>query len=571
MNIFVGNNDVGKSNILKALNLFFNNETEAGKLFNFETDFTYLYNEKLKEAKEIKIALTINVPETYKDGGEIVWEKVWRKEGILSNKEKIYKKTQKSDLSLRSRIPTALRTVKYRYVPAVKSDSFFRNLLGTLYDTMSVSLADSIKTPMNDFSATLQNVTKSLSKDLMDSLGFNSLITTPQNLRELFKTLNFKTYYNPEVNHSLEYRGDGIKARHIPLILKYIAEQDMLTRNKGSMRIFTFWGYEEPENNLELSKCFELSEELCIISRKIPLFITTHSPAFYLCGEKEKSTLFYVDQKKEDSETNINRVEDLNNVNENMGLIQLISPFVKEHIKNQNKLKDIINKTAIIDIPTIYVEGKTDKKYLEKAIELYSSQIFDMLKSQKLKIYANEEFGGVNSVKDWVAAWCRTKNQCKMIAIFDGDSAGKKVLSELKKDNCVENIISKKKTVKLYTIPKTDELIKIWGKGIELDYAIEHLFPVDVWKKCGNYLEQKKARELPNIKDDINDPENGLLPNIRNVIGEELTNNFISKKINNFKKVKFCDKVLRLSRTNKDLFKNFKPIVTEIEKFLNCK
>ena len=33
MNIFVGLNDVGKSNVLKALNLFFNNETEPGKQF----------------------------------------------------------------------------------------------------------------------------------------------------------------------------------------------------------------------------------------------------------------------------------------------------------------------------------------------------------------------------------------------------------------------------------------------------------------------------------------------------------------------------------------------------------
>lgn len=40
MNIFVGLNDAGKSNVLKALNLFFNNETEPGKRFNFENDYS---------------------------------------------------------------------------------------------------------------------------------------------------------------------------------------------------------------------------------------------------------------------------------------------------------------------------------------------------------------------------------------------------------------------------------------------------------------------------------------------------------------------------------------------------
>ncbi len=35
LNVFVGKNDIGKSNILRALNLFFNNETDLGKKLNF--------------------------------------------------------------------------------------------------------------------------------------------------------------------------------------------------------------------------------------------------------------------------------------------------------------------------------------------------------------------------------------------------------------------------------------------------------------------------------------------------------------------------------------------------------
>jgi len=33
LNIFSGSNDVGKSNVLKALNLFFNNEITIGEFF----------------------------------------------------------------------------------------------------------------------------------------------------------------------------------------------------------------------------------------------------------------------------------------------------------------------------------------------------------------------------------------------------------------------------------------------------------------------------------------------------------------------------------------------------------
>ena len=40
LNIFFGENDVGKSNIMRALNLFFNDEVEPGFEFDFDIDFS---------------------------------------------------------------------------------------------------------------------------------------------------------------------------------------------------------------------------------------------------------------------------------------------------------------------------------------------------------------------------------------------------------------------------------------------------------------------------------------------------------------------------------------------------
>lgn len=39
--VFAGENDVGKSNILKAINLFFNNETDWNTRFDFQKDFSF--------------------------------------------------------------------------------------------------------------------------------------------------------------------------------------------------------------------------------------------------------------------------------------------------------------------------------------------------------------------------------------------------------------------------------------------------------------------------------------------------------------------------------------------------
>lgn len=42
-NVFVGMNDAGKSNVLKALNLFFNDQVDCNSPFDYHRDFSYLF------------------------------------------------------------------------------------------------------------------------------------------------------------------------------------------------------------------------------------------------------------------------------------------------------------------------------------------------------------------------------------------------------------------------------------------------------------------------------------------------------------------------------------------------
>ena len=51
LNMLVGLNDVGKSNILKALNLFFMGETDYNEKYSFENDFSKLFPQKSKKSK----------------------------------------------------------------------------------------------------------------------------------------------------------------------------------------------------------------------------------------------------------------------------------------------------------------------------------------------------------------------------------------------------------------------------------------------------------------------------------------------------------------------------------------
>jgi predicted ATP-dependent endonuclease of OLD family len=86
LTISVGKNDCGKSNILRALNLFFNNETNPGSEFSFQEDYNFFAPARARRAKEIAVTVEIEIPTTYHstNGHVIIWTKRWREDGLWS-------------------------------------------------------------------------------------------------------------------------------------------------------------------------------------------------------------------------------------------------------------------------------------------------------------------------------------------------------------------------------------------------------------------------------------------------------------------------------------------------------
>jgi predicted ATP-dependent endonuclease of OLD family len=79
LTIFVGRNDCGKSNILRALNLFFNGETNPGVEFAFEEDYNFFAPARARKAKEVVVRLEIALPETYQRSDYYMDEAVARR------------------------------------------------------------------------------------------------------------------------------------------------------------------------------------------------------------------------------------------------------------------------------------------------------------------------------------------------------------------------------------------------------------------------------------------------------------------------------------------------------------
>ncbi len=80
--IFGGQNDSGKSNVLRALNLFFNNQTSFLEQFNFQSDFSIFSKIKARESKKGRQYISIKI---YFDATEIKGKTGLKKLAIASD------------------------------------------------------------------------------------------------------------------------------------------------------------------------------------------------------------------------------------------------------------------------------------------------------------------------------------------------------------------------------------------------------------------------------------------------------------------------------------------------------
>lgn len=475
-NIFVGLNDAGKSNILKALNLFFNGQTDENCDFNFDLDYSKLAPERSNKAKEIVVQIKFEIPSNYKDTGEFTWKKTWRSTGLYFDTLKEHK------FSAHSKNPALFSRINYTYVPATKSNEYFMRLLGDLYSCISFDAESEINKKTMEYADSIQIFTKRIGEIIKNNIGIDSALAMPPSQADIFKLMTFSTKDMKNNNIYLGQRGDGIKSRHIPAILKFISEQnDNIHNIKGSVPVTTIWGYEEPETGIELSRCFELAEELLVYSKKIQVFATTHSPAFYTLKEDHCVGTFYISKDAISGET-IN-IKDLSivDMHEEIGLMPLISPLIKKREDEIKLLKTILGSNFLTDIPTLCVEGKTDKDTLDFVMSVKSRKLKDLLSDSKLRILTKEEGCGVSQLQQWVKAWRFSGFKSKLYILFDKDEAGidaKRKLDALSSEY-------QPKSMKSQCIQPSAEVKDIFRRMKNKNgflYEIEHLYSVDFWK-----------------------------------------------------------------------------------------
>ena len=385
LNVFSGKNDVGKSNVLKALNLFFNGETDWKRPLDFYVDFSSkrlneVRQESIKGKQFIAVEIEFIRPSTYKKSlpNSFTVTRTWHRDGgqpaQKDNLDQIHKSGGLASTleTTRRFLSLFLSRVHYEYVPAVKDRAYFTHMLSRLQATL-------LSTPLNDSNSIgrvaedlawhiLEQITQ-LKSDFQRATGLETAINPPQQFADLFQSFIVSTT-SPNGTIPITLRGDGVQARYVSSVLHYISSKS---------HDFFIWGFEEPENSLEYTRTNKLADDFVkLYSKDAQIFLTSHSPAF-VSLETDRTRCFRAYQ--EENNTNIASIWPVDKkrvhrelLREELGILKIQQEVHKEYELKLHELTEINSKvvsleTEIVSIrkPLVLVEGKTDKALLEIA------------------------------------------------------------------------------------------------------------------------------------------------------------------------------------------------------------
>ncbi|HYE85395.1 MAG TPA: AAA family ATPase [Vicinamibacterales bacterium] len=431
VSIIVGENDAGKSNYLRALNLFFNNETDVGRQFSFASDFSLNATVGKGKARQIEIALYIEPPATFSDRDMILWKRYWRDDSMTYVGESFHRLPGNREIQLKSKAIQWLRRFRYRYVPAIKGGDYFASLMRDLHDSLAETVDGELRSAASDFIGVVRNHTAGISERLKYSISLESKLQLPPNLRALFEVLDFSTSRG-EAELSLQLRGDGIKVRHIPAVLSFLADQERRLAPAGKPRPTAIWGYEEPENNLEMKRAFEHANELYVAREFAQILITTHSPAFYGLATSKRDDVWAFGASVEPARgTQLRRVSQnaSQEFDVSLGLMPLVAPYVEEKARElaevQKEIQALNERVQEAKRLMVLVAGETDVDYLRAAMDVHcpgNHSHFDVLCIGKKGVGGSIGAGDprlISIIEQW-----NTRPELlsrRVIVIFDSD------------------------------------------------------------------------------------------------------------------------------------------------------
>lgn len=562
--VLVGPNDSGKSNILRALNLFFNQQTDVGHPLVFSQDYSQQASRKSKAAKQIEIEIEFQPPKNYKDNKPVIWKKIWR-EGQNTPFIDELRIPGGSKFSPRSKTEFWVRQIGYEYVPAVRGKEFFSTLKRRLHNTLAETIAPRLASASGGFLENIRKEVVSIEKEALRLFELSTEFSLPNDLGSFFEILDLRTA-DKHARTSLQNRGDGIQGRHIPVILRFLAEQRKTNFAKGKPPPETIWGYEEPENNLELSKQIEEANEFIKSSSSIQVLLTTHSPAFYGITKEYQSTCTWF-SRRSNGRTEFKDSVTIESLDEDLGLIPFVQPYLEQAIQVRNELLEKINlldsQSLHNDKNIICVEGSTDKKVLDAACKvLFESPLpFEIVTKP-----------GMGAGTEWAVGYLTARIALsginkKTAYLHDDDEAGNNSVKRI--NNNISNL-NKAKKIKYFKQGKNNaegHLREILQSPLKMSISLEESYDIIDWNYAqeNGWLEPRS--DLTKLNANILNIDQSLNDIIEEKFSDEHVKMIIKNKVKSIYKGDLAKHVsLRISKS-KNVPENIALLLQEIHRY----
>jgi AAA15 family ATPase/GTPase len=430
-NIFSGKNNTGKSNILRALSLFFTNEIEPNVALSLQSECSA----KIKEKKVIRISVKFNLSDEIKIQKTISYvEDLIPRNATITKEYSLepknpsgytvdyYIDTKKVEIGDKQIIDQFLNLFNFRYVTADRTpQSVLNENLTELKSELSFRLNRKnigksnivLENEDNEAFGELVQIAREIFDPVKDELIkadeniADVRLMTPDSFMELLNSATYQISTNDGGKFAESSMGSGIQGLLLFIVLFLV---DRNYHRKFGWKIATIWAIEEPEIFLHFDLENQLANYISTISfdskARFQTLCTSHSSTFPQYADSH----YYI--KQNTFQTNLITTT-----------CEQFPPHKFLHILYENRISNMVDALTLYPInPIILCEGEIDSKiilfllgknkishikvfpiseFVNHPLKKGESYLFDYLKANESILQNRADGAGIIAVFDW--------------------------------------------------------------------------------------------------------------------------------------------------------------------------
>jgi predicted ATP-dependent endonuclease of OLD family len=473
-----GANNAGKTNVLRAINLFFNpKDYEASK---------DCPNHKFHGSRGGNVFPEITI-DFEKENVIYKITKTFNLDGISEVKgKKIISRSDKKDLD-QAFITTFESKISFFFLPSINISfpELINNLIEEIYDLEYAKarfsgLKSELKKSFDNYTQGLVEVLNSLATDINPifkefnenwEVGFEFL-SDVKKFRDLIST-DVEFYFNDKSNRNIEAKGSGLQ--RLGFILMH---SRILSKIKNKQPIILI---DEPDIYLHQGLQKKLKLHLENLCPKSQIILTSHSPIFidsynlrntFLLDLEIGKKTFYQRSQKEFYPLNTCLVD----IEQSTG-----NQKIREYLGIE------LDEFELLSDYNIMVEGDADKKFIEETSKFFSIDTANIIPTHGVSKY--------EKYLEFYNSFYKDKpNKPRMRLIFDNDNAGRDEYKKIFKKNSQNKYQNLEVTCEFIPncfgdIPTHEDILKDFVKS---NYEVEDFIYPEILVELSNNILDKR-------------------------------------------------------------------------------